>query len=247
MSRAGIDAALPIVRYDRAHFIAERFHYEAGEHLTCMAPTGNGKTTLLYQLADSVAHEKLPVVALVMKPKDETVKEFSKAAGFKTVRHWPPPRNPWGGRQQRGYTVWPRHNLRDHRATLDHQERVLGTTLVECYATGNKIVFADELYSLDNELGLRDELVCIWTKGRSMGTGLWGASQKPSHVPLWAYSQATHMFLSWDPDVRAQQRYGEIGGMDPDLIRSGVEQLDEYEWLYIHRAGRQSSICIVSS
>jgi hypothetical protein len=247
VSRAGIDGALPIVRYDRQHFIAERFHYLPGEHLTCMAPTGNGKTTLLYQLLDATASERLPAVALVMKPKDDTVKSFSNRAGFRTVRTWPPPRVPWQSRKARGYTVWPRHDLRNHRWTLDHQERVLGYTLVDCYATGNKIIFADELYSLDNELGLRDELVCIWTKGRSMGAGLWGASQKPSHVPLWAYSQATHMFLSWDPDVRAQVRYGEIGGMDPDLIRSGVEQLDEFEWLYIHRKGRQSSICIVSS
>lgn len=235
-----------ILRVPREEFVTQRWHYEPGEHVTLLAPTGNGKTTLAYELLNVTASEEVPAVSLVMKPKDETVSAFSRANGFQHVRSWPPPRRPWRD-PPRGYTLWPRHDLRNNAWTLDHQEQVLGYALTDCYARGNKIVFADELYSLDNELGLRDELVCIWTKGRSMRTGLWGASQKPSHVPLWAYSQATHMFLSWDPDVRAQQRYGEIGGMDPDLIRSGVEQLDEYEWVYVHRQGRRSSICIVSA
>lgn len=234
-----------ILRVDRGEFIDERWHYQTGEHVTCLAPTGNGKTTLMYQLLHATATEEVPAVSLVMKPRDSTAVKFTKESGFRRVSSWPPPPSPWHPGKPRGYTLWPRHQLRDHAATLDHQEAVFGAALTDCYARGKRIVFADELYSLDNELGLRDPLVCIWTKGRSMGCGLWGASQKPSHVPLWAYSQAVHMFLSWDPDVRAQQRYGEIGGMDPDLIRSGVEQLDEYEWLYIHRAGRRSSLCIV--
>lgn len=236
-----------ILRVSRDDFVNDRFHYETGEHVTCLAPTGNGKTTLMYQLLHATATEDVPAVSLVMKPRDATAVQFGRQAGFRRVATWPAPPSPWHPGRQRGYTLWPRHQLRNHAATLDHQERVFGDALTDCYARGKRIVFADELYSLDNELGLRDELVCIWTKGRSMGCGLWGASQKPSHVPLWAYSQATHMFLSWDPDVRAQQRYGEIGGMDPDLIRSGVEQLDEYEWVYIHRAGRRSSICIVGA
>lgn len=234
-----------ILRVSRDEFISDRWDYQTGEHVTCLAPTGNGKTTLMYQLLDATATEERPAVSLVMKPRDATAVAFTRDAGFRRIASWPPVPSPWHPGKQRGYTLWPRHQLRNHPATLDHQEQVFGAALTDCYARGGRIVFADELYSLDNELGLRDELVCIWTKGRSMGCGLWGASQKPSHVPLWAYSQATHMFLSWDPDVRAQQRYGEIGGMDPDLIRSGVEQLDEYEWLYVHRAGRRSSICIV--
>jgi hypothetical protein len=237
----------PILRVPREDFIRDRWHYQTGEHVTTLAPTGNGKTTLMYQLLHATATPEVPAVSLVMKPRDSTAVAFTKAAGFRRVRTWPPPPSLWQPRKPAGYTLWPRHQLRNHGATLDHQEQVFGEALTDCYARGRRIVFGDELYSLDNELGLRDELVCIWTKGRSMQCGLWGASQKPSHVPLWAYSQATHVFLSWDPDIRAQQRYGEIGGMDPDLIRAGLDQLDEYEWVYVHRAGRKSTICIVGA
>jgi len=236
-----------ILRVPRAEFIEERWDYRAGEHVTILAPTGNGKTTLAYQLLNATATEQLPAVSLVMKPKDATAVQFTKAAGFRRVAQWPPVPSPWHPQKSRGYTLWPRHQMRDHEATLDHQAHVFHEALVDSYARGRRILFGDELYSLDNELGLRSDLVCIWTKGRSMACGLWGASQKPSHVPLWAYSQATHLFLSWDPDIRAQQRYGEIGGMDTDLIRAGLAQLDEFEWVYIHRAGRRSSICIVEA
>jgi len=182
---AGRAGVLPILRVPREEFIAERWAYEPGEHVTVLAPTGNGKTTLMYQLLDATATERVPAVSLVMKPRDSTAVQFTKRAGFRRVAAWPPPPSPWHPRRQRGYTLWPRHRLRDPLATLDHQEAVFREALLDSYARGRRIVFADELYSLDNELGLRDELVCIWTKGRSMECGLWGASQKPSHVPLW--------------------------------------------------------------
>jgi hypothetical protein len=78
-----------------------------------------------------------------------------------------------------------------------------------------------------------------------MGAGFWGATQKPSHIPLWAYSQAEHLFLYNDPDKRARDRYGEIGGIDPDLLKYHVQRLAQYEWLYVRRA--DATVCIIGA
>lgn len=236
-----------IVRIPREDFIRDYWDYRKGEHVTFIAPTGNGKTTLALQLLENTAHEDLPAVVLVMKPRDETVDKFSKRVEYRKVNSWPPVKSPWKPRKPDGYIVWPKHNLRNPRETNEMLSDVFYETIVDSYAKGNRIIFADELYSLDEELGLDTELITVWTKGRSMGTGLWGATQKPTHVPLWAYSQASHLFLSYDPDERARKRYGEIGGMNPELIVHATEQLEEYEWVYIKPAGRKSTICIVGA
>lgn len=242
-------AAAPpeIVRFGREEFLADRWHYRAGEHVTFIAPTGAGKTTLMYQLLEVTAHEDLPAVVLVMKPRDTTARDFTKRNGYRRVTTWPPAPSIWQPGKRAGYTLWPRHQMYDPRSTREHQARVFGYAMLDCYAKGSKIIAADELYSLDNELDLGEELVCVWTKGRSMDCGLWGATQKPSHVPLWAYSQATHLFLSYDPDKRARDRFREIGGMDPKLVEAGVDRLDEFEWVYVHRKGRSSTICLIAA
>lgn len=238
---------LPIARIERETFIREHWAYSAGQHVTFVAPTGNGKTTLAMQLLAATAHEELPAVVFVVKRRDDTATKFGKANGYRKVSTWPPPRSIWRPQKPPGYMLWPRHNLYDPRGTRERHSAIFGFGLLDSLARGPKIIFADELYTLDRRMGLEEELVSVWTLGRSEGTGLWGATQRPSHVPLWAYSMASHMFLSYDPDQRARDRYSEIGGMDPALIESGVDQLNEYEWLYVNLRGRQSTICIVGS
>lgn len=235
-----------VQRIDREEFIAEYFDFEPGEHVTFLAPTGNGKTTLAMQLLGEVAHEELPAVVLVMKPRDETAEEFGKKNGYKKIQHWPPKKNPFA-KKPPGYLLWPQENWADLEETEERQARIFYNTFQDIYRKGNYIIFADELYSLDNELGLERDLNRLWTKGRSMGASVWGASQRPANIPRNAYSQAQHLFISYDPDKDTRRRYGEIGGMDPRLIIEATEELDEYEWVYVYPKGRQSTICIVSA
>ena len=46
-----------ILRVPREEFVTQRWHYEPGEHVTLLAPTGNGKTTLAYELLNVTASD----------------------------------------------------------------------------------------------------------------------------------------------------------------------------------------------
>lgn len=231
-----------VATIDRVTFIEKWWTYRTGQHVSLLGPTGSGKTTLAYQLLHRSARPERPGVVLVMKPRDETVEKFTKSTGFRTVRSWPPPATIFKPRRPPGFVLWPPHTF-DLRTDQDVQYRVFSRALNGLYAKGSNIVFADEIYSLTNEIPapsrdaptLEDLLIRTWTKGRSMASGLWGATQRPAWVPQWMYSEASHVFLARTPDRRAQQRFDEISGVDGDLVRTVVGRLPRYHWLYVRQ------------
>jgi hypothetical protein len=228
--------------FDREEFCNERFRYKGGEHLTALGPTGAGKTRLLRDLAKPVLSPELQGIALAMKPRDSTMVEMTRELGLRRTKAWPPPSFPIRNREARnGHTVWPEHTF-DPDVDDAHLYKVFRTAILDAYKRGNKVILADELMGL-SDLNLRRELVAIWTRGRSMNTGLWGGTQKPTHVPLHAYNQAEHLFLAYDPDAKARQRFDEIGGVEPRLVREAVMHLKKFQWLYIRRDGQK--MCIV--
>jgi hypothetical protein len=232
---------------DRAEFIAQRFDYRAGQHVTIMAPTDCGKTTLLYQLLQRVARPSLPAVVLVMKPKDETVTALAKTLEARRAYSWPPVmrRGPmgWWSAKPRAYTVWPRHTF-DPDVDDANMHGVFRAAIRDSYRRGDRILVADEVAGLAVDLGLGRDLGAVWTRGRSMKCGLWSASQRPAFVPLHAYSQAEHLFLHHDPDLRSRKRYSEIGGVDPKMILAVTADLPKHHYLYLGRTGQR--YCVIT-
>lgn len=219
--------------------------YRAGEHVTVLGPTGTGKTTLMYQMLGVTARPDLPGIVIATKPRDDTVEMWSKRFGHRRTKTWPilapNARLPWQDKP-RGFVVWPEHTFEPETDDVKH-ERVFRRAILDSYRQGGRILFVDETYGLTNDLNLGRPLVRVWTRGRSMGTGLWAGSQKPTHIPLHAYNQAEHLLLHHDPDKRSRDRYREIGGVDPDLVAAVTASTPRFSYLYIRRDG--PVLCIV--
>lgn len=228
--------------YDRQTFLSDVWDYSPGEHVTFIAPTGWGKTTLQFQLLGVTATQKLPSVTLGIKPRDRTLSTAAKTLDHRIVRRWPPPSYPWQSRPA-GWILWPKHSFDPDRddAMLYMECR---RAILDCYKTGDRIVHADELAGL-SDLGLDREMRAIWGRGRSMHCAMWGGSQRPVDIPVLAYGSASHLFLGNDPDERSRKRYDEIGGVAPRLIREATAALPRYWWLYVRRDG--PALCVITA
>jgi energy-coupling factor transporter ATP-binding protein EcfA2 len=235
------DVLARAAEFPREEFIEEYWDYAPGEHVTFLGPTGSGKTTLAYELLGNTASKELPVVVLVMKPRDATVDKWTRQYKWKVLRKWPP--GPLTGKYA-GYVLQPKHSY-EPQETNAHLFTQFRRAILDTYNDKrNWIVFIDETYGLSDELHMDEEMVTVWSRGRSMGTGIWAATQKPTHIPLWAYSQAEHLFLAHDPDARARKRFGEIGGIDGRYVEEQVQRLDKYQWLYIRRTGPEAAVIL---
>jgi hypothetical protein len=238
--------------FPRLEFVERRWRYRRGNHVTIIGPPGSGKTVLGFHLLEHTASRDMPAVMLVKKPTDIEISAWGKHLRYRKVPTWPPPPSWWSwlpgaDSDPPGWLVWPRTRF-DPDLDRPHKHDVFRRALMHAYRGGGvfkkrpRIVVTDDAYGLSEILKLREYLIENWTEARSMGCGQWAYFQRPSHVPLWAY-QADHLFLFNEPDKRSRIRFGEIGGIDADMVQETVMQLDQYQALYIRRAGRR--VCIV--
>lgn len=228
---------------DRKTFLARVWKYRSGEHVSFIGPTGSGKTHFALQLLAITASEDVPAYMTVMKARDKTVGDFLRDHDrWKRVLNFPPPPVLPGTDRPVGYAVWP-HHTNDPGADDVRHEEIFHRMHRQLYVKGDNIIFDDEVVSLVREMDMKRDLTRIWTKGRSIGSGLWGATQRPAMVPLEMYDQAQHLFLANIKDKRSQDRFGEIAGVDPELVVSVVRALPKYHWLYIRQ--EENTMCVV--
>ncbi len=253
-------ADVQVEHLSREEFIDEVFapHYEAGQHVTVVGPTGCGKTTLVLEMVNAVASKELPAVILVKKPKDDVIKRWARLQGFKKVETWPPAMRRGftkksGGflQKRRGWIFWPRQSLKDLRVDKKRLSREFERVISECYRKGDRILFIDDLVGFSKEYNLEEVMTIVYMEGRAMGCGQWGAIQRPYHAPVIMYGAAEHVLLFKDPDRRSVERFKEIGGVDPEIVEYEVNNLKKHQALYIGRNmaedGVSPALAIVNS
>lgn len=245
-------------------FLANRWDILDGEHVTILGSSGAGKTVLARRLMLPTLNTERLSLTLGFKPEDEELTRTAKILGHPIVPSFPPSsvRRFLSSRQPTGYVIWPQPPMAEDPDEYEHQlATVFNRTIAHAYALKRRKksvhfnIFADEAVELaelteerEDARGKRKALPverwmnAVWSRGRSLGVGMWAATQRPAGLPLKAY-QAHHLFLAYEPDARNRQRFAEIGGVDPKLVSATVQRLPDFYWLYLRRRGRK--ICIV--
>jgi hypothetical protein len=221
--------------------------YRAGDHVLTLGPTQRaGKTHLNFQLLQSANRPDLSPVIFCMKPRDNTVSEWSEKLGFKEIDHWPPTKYPWQNTPP-GHTLWPQHPY-DIEDANEHIGDQFKRAMLDRYKAGDSILFLDEIYGICAELGLSKELISIITRGGGMGVGAWMASQRPAgthqgSLPGFVFNCPRHYYLAKDNNKANREKYADLaGGFDPRHIEELTLGLRQFEFLYLNSDGNAAIV-----
>jgi energy-coupling factor transporter ATP-binding protein EcfA2 len=216
----------PRVPWDE--FISDVFVWEQGEHVALIGPTGQGKTNLLTQLLPLHPY----VVVFATKPRDKSMVRLINSGGYYPLDRW----------RSLDPDKFPRRVLWPDAMSLDSeniQREVFRDAMGRIYREGGWTLAIDELWYVNNILGLTREIKTYLLQARALGISLLMATQRPAWVPLEVYDQSSHLFFWRDNDETNLKRLSGISFRSAELIRTIIADLDRYQVLYINtRTGR---------
>jgi hypothetical protein len=238
-SRRAPEAAFaPFVPWERIEARLAR-DFKPGAHITAIGPNGAGKTFALLALAELVDRW---TIVLAAKRRDPLLESLigSGYVPISDVREIV-----WAEEEpiHRRYLYWPKASDKaSSRERLAFQAPKMAEALDFVDRTENWIVLCDELHWLTKNLHLEPEVSAAYFQGRTQGVSILGAAQRPTHVPLYAFSQASYILLFQTADERDLDRLTEISaGFSRELIARAVLGLDwhSHELLFIDVRRRQ--------
>lgn len=102
-----------------------------------------------------------------------------------------------------------------------------------CYDEKNITCVTDELYAVSESANVYPEgLKAIMTRGRSRHVAHWGATQRPSSIPIITMSEASHFFI-FDLNMEEdRKRIAKITGTPEMLDKPNTPDTEYLYWYY---------------
>lgn len=238
-----------VPRVPRAEFLsAFGKRYRPGQHVTFLGPTQRGKTTLCIECLHVVINPQFKCLILAGKPpgRDPGLLEWApKYLNLRVVQEWPPEWSPKDKRRN-GWVLHPRQKMENAKEDDAELSRQFSKGIMWAFRQTKHpiITVADEAYQVQHDLKLKD----VYEKPLLRGAphnAMWSLLQRGAYASYLSYNAPEHIFIAYDPDQSNQQRYGEIGGVDPKKVASIVGSLKTgeaktggviSEFLYISRS-----------
>lgn len=197
-------------------------HWEPGQHVAYVGPTGTGKTTA----AVSMLKARRYVLALDPKGGDNTLRRLERV-GFVRVDAWPPPkailRQIEEGQPAR-LIVGP---VVQRRADLPKLRAAIKAALESAFDTGGWTMYVDELQVAARHMRLDDNITQNLIAARDKGVSMVTSFQRPANVPRAASEMSTWLVLWRTRDVDVVNRLGEMAGRPKSEIRGAMRALEQ--------------------
>lgn len=202
--------------------------WRPGDHIAIIAPTGQGKTTVLVTLL-----ERCRSFVLAFDPKggDDTLAK----TGYPRLPNWPPPPKAYDKMAKREpvkYLIGPKTlKLEDRPALIAAQAKAL----TGAWNDGGWTVAIDELQIAADKMGQADAIEQLLIAARTRKVSVVSLFQRPANVPRAAYEMASWIFLGLTMDIDTINRLAEIVGRPKHEIRGVVNGLSrtDYSWAVV--------------
>ena len=210
--------------------------WEPGQHISIIAPTGVGKTTLAGGLL------QLRRYVLVGDPKggDTTLNHLF----LRRLNEWPGEKgmtkrldvDDREGKPSR-YVIGPKAKRQEDWPKL---RSAISEMLNGSFDMGGWTVYIDELQLVTDRrmMNLSGPIARMLVSARSKGLSLVSSFQAPSWVPTEALRQPTWIMASHTRDRDVVDRTAEILGRPKPEIRGLMSEIDPYHWLIVGRDPR---------
>jgi hypothetical protein len=201
--------------------------WRQGEHVTCIGPTGVGKTELIIALAS----QRRWCIFLNTKRMDSTQRVLRRDLGFRQTRD-AKSINPEVASRYIVSPPW--HRKMDSDATDRLHAAVFKGALARAFWQTGWTVCVDELEYINRDLKITSPVDRILRQGRSSLVSLVSGTQRPRHVTLHAYEQATHLFVWKQSDMGNIVRASELAGVNRAAVLEIVPTLTKHDVLYVN-------------
>jgi len=210
--------------------------WEPGQHLSVVAPTGAGKTTLVSQLLGLRRY----VLAIDPKGGDTNL----SALGWPRLDTWPGDKKVAAMVQKNDaanpsmpsrYLVGPIVRHHSERETL---LKTMGETMDGAFNLGGFTVYCDELQlATDPRLspGIRAKVDRLLVAARDRGVSFVSSYQAPSWVTPHAGRMSTWYAVSYTRDVDTIDKIAGNMGRPRAEMRGAIQGLDPFTWMFVGR------------